>query len=100
VPCWSTALLPLPPIQDGAARVDTPTTPSPAQVHRHRTLIDEPHDKTVKQTAILYTEPILKSNLKRKNIDIAKTKLPSRKHKKGNVNANKRKHKTNDANKT
>ncbi|XBH62807.1 hypothetical protein VPH35_116927 [Triticum aestivum] len=85
VPCWSTALLPLRPTQEGAARVDTPTTLSPAQVHRHRTLFVVPRVKTVKLTAILYTTPTLKS------IDIVKTKLPSRKHKNGNANDNKNK---------
>ena len=66
-------------------------TPSLAQVLRHQTLIDEPLSKTVKQTGILYTNPILKSNFKSKNFDIAKTKLPWRKHKKDIDNTNKRK---------
>ena len=91
VPCWSTALLALCPTHDGAARVDTPTTPSPAQVLQHQTLIDEPRAKTIKKTTILYTEPILKSNFKRKSFDITKTKLSWCKHKKGNANANKNK---------
>ena len=88
VPCWSTALLPLRPPQDGATQVNIPPT---TQVHQCRTLFAKPCAKTVKQTAILYPEPILKSNFLRKNIDIAKTKLPLRKHKKGNTNVNKRK---------
>ena len=62
VPCWSTALLPLLHIQDRAAPVDTPMTPSPAQVHQRRTLFVEPRAKIVKQTAILYTAPILKNS--------------------------------------
>ncbi|XBH55572.1 hypothetical protein VPH35_077636 [Triticum aestivum] len=88
VPCWSTALLPLRPTQDGAARVDTPTTPSPSQVLRHRTLFIVSRVKIVKQTEILYTTTTLKSKLTRKNIDTVKTKLLSCKHKNGNVNAN------------
>ena len=48
--------------------------------------------KTIKRTAILYTTTTLKSKLARKNIDTVKTKLPSHKHKKGNVyDNNKRK---------
>ncbi|KAM3402895.1 hypothetical protein ACQJBY_006595 [Aegilops geniculata] len=85
VPCWSTALRPLRPTQDGAAQVDTPMTLSPAQVPRHRILFVVPRVKIVKQTAILYTTPTLKS------IDIVKTKLHLRKHKNDNVNANKNK---------
>ncbi|XBH62693.1 hypothetical protein VPH35_116853 [Triticum aestivum] len=88
VPCWSTALLPLRPTQDGAAQVDTPTTPSPTQVLRHQTLFVMPRVKIVKQTAILYTTTTLKSKLMRKHTDIVKTKLLSRKHKNGNDNAN------------
>jgi hypothetical protein len=68
VPCWSTALLPLRPPQDGATQVDIPPT---TQAHRRRTLFAKPRAKTVKQTAILYLEPILKSNFNRKSIDIA-----------------------------
>ncbi|XBI10148.1 hypothetical protein VPH35_137503 [Triticum aestivum] len=86
--CWSTALLPLCPTQDGAAQVDTPTTPSPAQVLRHRTLFDDPRAKTVKQTVILYTTTTLKSKFARKNIDTVKTKLLSCKHKNGDANTN------------
>ncbi|XBH68350.1 hypothetical protein VPH35_096542 [Triticum aestivum] len=85
MPCWSTALLPLCPTQEGAARFDTPTTPSPAQVPRHRILFVMPSVKIVKPTAILYTTPTLNS------IDIVKTKLHLRKHKNDNVNANKNK---------
>src|SRR3989337_3763876 len=88
MPCWSTALLPFGPPQDGATQVDIPPT---TQVHRRRTLFAKPRAKTVKQTAILYTEPLLKSNFLTKNIDMAKTKLPLRKHENGNVYANKRK---------
>lgn len=44
-----------------------------------------PRVKIVKQTAILYTTPTLKS------IDIVKTKLHSRKQKNGNANDNKNK---------
>ena len=44
VPCWSTTLLPLRHIQDGATQVDIPTTQSPAQVRRHRTLYIEQDD--------------------------------------------------------
>ena len=91
VPCWSTALLPLCPTQDGAARFDTPTTLSPAQVPRHRTLFVVLRVKILKQTAILYTTMTLKSKLARKNIDTIKTKLLSCKHKNGNVYDNKRK---------
>ncbi|XBI17725.1 hypothetical protein VPH35_059702 [Triticum aestivum] len=90
VPCWSTALLPLHPTQDGAAQVDTPTTPSPAQVPQHRTLFVVPRVKIVKQIAILYTTTTLKSNFVRRKIDIVKTKLLSRKHKNGNANEKKR----------
>ena len=79
--CCSTALLPLCPHQDGAAQVDTPTTPSPAQVHRHPILFDVPRAKIVKKTATLYTTTTLKN-------DIVKTKLPLRKHENGNANAN------------
>ena len=44
----STALLSLHPHQDGAAQVDTPTTPSSAQVHRHQILFVVPRAKIVK----------------------------------------------------
>ena len=60
-------------------------TLSPAQVPRHRILFVVPRVKIVKPTAILYTTSTLKS------IDIVKTKLHSRKLKKGNINANKNK---------
>ena len=80
--CCSTALLPLRPHQDGAAQVDTPTAPSPAQVHRHQILFVVPRAKIVKKTATLYTTTTLKNN------DIVKTKLPLRKHENGNDNAN------------
>ena len=72
--CCSTALLPLRPTQDGGTRVDTPTTPSPTEVHRHQTLFDMPHAMIVKQASILYATPTLKST------DTIKTKLPLRKH--------------------
>ena len=59
--CCSTSLLPLLPHQDGAAQVDTPTTPSPAQVHRHQILFVVPCAKTVKQITILYTTSIIRA---------------------------------------
>ena len=96
MPCWSTALLPLRPTQDGAARVDTSTTLSPAQVPRHRILFVVPRVKIVKQTAILYTITTLKSKLARKNTDTVKIKLHSRKHKNGNANDNKNKRNEHD----
>ncbi|XBH62770.1 hypothetical protein VPH35_116906 [Triticum aestivum] len=85
VPCWSTALLPLHPTQEAAARVDTPTTLSPAQVPRHRILFVVPRIKIIKPTTILYTTPTLKST------DIVKTKLHSHSHENGNANDNKNK---------
>ena len=54
----STARLPL---QGGPVKVATPTSPSPAQVHRHRTLFVEPRAPTVKQTLIHSETPTLKS---------------------------------------
>lgn len=97
--CWSTALLPLRPTQDGAARVDTLMTPSSAQVPRHQTLLDEPRAKIVKRTAILYTTTALKSKFMCKNIDTVKTKLLLRKHKNGNANTNTKRKSEHDNNK-
>ena len=50
-----------------------------------------PHVKIVKQTAILYKTPTLKSKLAHKNIDIVKTRLHSRQHKNANANDNEKK---------
>src|SRR4051812_34017573 len=83
VPCYFALLLR--PRQEGAAQVDTPTTPCLVQVHRHRTLFVVSRVRTVKLTAILYTTPTLKS------IDIANTKPLSHKHKNNNANDNKNK---------
>ena len=65
-------------------------TASSAQVLRHLILFDEPRIKILKQTAIPYTTPTLKS------IDIVKTKLLSHKHKNGNANDNKNKRSEHD----
>ena len=64
---------------------------SPAQVLRHRTLFEQPCVKIVKQIAIPYKTPIIKSNFERKSIGTIKTKLHSCKHKNGNVSANENK---------
>ena len=56
--CCSTALLPL---QEGAVQAATPTSSSPAQLHRHQTLFVEPRAPTVKQASITYETPTLKS---------------------------------------
>ena len=66
-------------------------TPSPAQVHRHRTLYVELYVKTVKQLAVLYTTFIHKSNSTSKHIDIINTKFLLHKLKYDNVNVTKRK---------
>ena len=68
--CCSTALLTLRPHQDGPAEVDTPTSPSPAQVHRHPTICVVPHAMIVKQASILYVTPTLKrtGNVKPKRL--------------------------------
>ncbi|XBI54851.1 hypothetical protein VPH35_036787 [Triticum aestivum] len=90
VHCCSTALFPLRPTQEGATRVDTLTTPSLAQVLRHRILFDVPRAETIKQTEILYTTMTLKSNFARKNNDTVKTKLLLHKYKNVSANANKK----------
>ena len=91
VPGWSTGILQLLPTQDGAIQVDTPTTPPPAQVHRHRPFFDDPRVKTGKHLAILYTAIIHKSKSTSKHIIVDKTKSLLHKHKKGNINVSKRK---------
>ncbi|KAF7089670.1 hypothetical protein CFC21_092582 [Triticum aestivum] len=85
VPCWSTALLPLRPTQEGAARVDTPTTPSPTQVPRHRILFVVPRVKIVKLTAILYTHRLSRAPTSSKPSYICTSTRTA------NVNANKNK---------
>ena len=82
--CWSTGLLQLLPTQDGATQVDTPTTPSPAQVLRHRPFFDEPRVKTVMHLTTRYTSSIHKSKSMSKSLVLNQTKSLLLKLKKDN----------------